>query len=173
MNDPKSTQIRAAVAEDAAAIARHRRLMLAEIEPYAPDVLAETERLFAAWAGERLASGEYRGWLAVVDGEIVAGVGVWLRERLYHPRNLAGREGYITNVYTEPAFRGEGCARRLMHSLLGWCKTAGLPWVRLNTTRYGRHLYETLGFTTDPDEMRLNLRDYQPAPGAPPAEPHP
>jgi len=63
----------------------------------------------------------------------------------------------VLNVYTEPAFRNRGLARRLMHAVIDWCRAQGLASVQLHASDAGRPLYESLGFGAT-NEMRLSLR---------------
>ena len=62
----------------------------------------------------------------------------------------------ILNVYTEPEFRRQGVARKVMQAILEWIKARGLHSVNLHASPEGRHLYETLGFEPT-NEMRLWL----------------
>ena len=63
----------------------------------------------------------------------------------------------IVNVYTEPAYRRRGLARRLMIAMLDWLRQQGYGTVSLHASDYGRPLYESLGFKVT-NEMRLQLR---------------
>jgi GNAT superfamily N-acetyltransferase len=63
----------------------------------------------------------------------------------------------ILNVYTEPEWRRQGMARKLMLAMIEWCRPQGFPYVDLHASQDGRSLYEQLGFTPT-SEMRLRLR---------------
>jgi len=105
----------------------------------------------------QIASAEYVGWLAESAGNVVAGAGVLLHS--YHPSvtNTRGRPtAYILNVYTEPAHRRRGLARRLMTDILGWCVAHDIPRVSLHASDAGRTLYEQLGFVAS-NELRLDI----------------
>ncbi|MBM3286127.1 MAG: hypothetical protein FJY88_02080 [Candidatus Eisenbacteria bacterium] len=91
-----------------------------------------------AYLREAIAGDEYLGWLGFpveTPDHAVAGAGVQLRRGLPFPRchpdghcDIAeGREAIVLNVYTEPAFRRRGLARRLAtnemryaEELAGW-----------------------------------------------------
>src|SRR5438132_12922596 len=97
--------IRRAVVTDAPVIARHRVMMFRYMgEP--EEAEAALEQNARVQLRELLERDEYLGWLAEMDGGVVAGVGVFLRRLLPRFRNLSGRpEAYLLNVYTEPAYR--------------------------------------------------------------------
>ncbi len=64
-----------------------------------------------------------------------------------------GREGLVMNVYTAPAWRRRGIARRLMEEIIAWAKTAGIVRLVLHASDEGRPLYTALGFVPT-NEMR-------------------
>lgn len=59
-----------------------------------------------------------------------------------HGRDLA----WIGMVLTAPEFRGRGYARRLMEHAIGFLRTRGVAWIKLDATDMGRPLYAKLGF---------------------------
>ena len=69
----------------------------------------------------------------------------------------AAHRGWILNVYTEPGFRHRGIARRIMDTIVAWCRSEGFAHVSLHASQYGRRLYENMGFQPT-NEMRLYLR---------------
>ena len=73
------------------------------------------------------------------------------------PDDATGRRALVQNVYTEPAFRRQGLARRLMATAIAWCRDQGLRSVSLHASDIGRPLYEDLGFRQT-NEMRLLLK---------------
>src|SRR5258708_5026109 len=121
----ESFAIRQATQQDSAVIARQRRLMFADGGQYSDIELTHMESLYQVWVKAKLATGEYVGWLAD-DGrdEIIAGVGLWLREWPPILNNYTGRQGFIENVFTVPSYRRRGIARQLMNVLLAWVRTS-------------------------------------------------
>ena len=112
---------------------------------------------FLPWLREKMAAGEYLAWVACAeDGSIAAGLGLWLMDWPPHMIGPGSRRGNILNVYTEPPFRRQGIARRLMETALEWCKAKGIRAVILHASADGRKLYESLGFRAT-NEMRLVL----------------
>jgi GNAT superfamily N-acetyltransferase len=94
----------------------------------------------------------------VRGGEVVAGVGVVPRWLLPRPRFPRGSfDAYVLNVYTEPAHRRRGLARRLMREVLAWARRKGAAIVSLHASDAGRPVYEGLGFK-EGREMRIRLK---------------
>ena len=106
-----------------------------------------------------LATEEYVGWVVVGEDEkIVAGAGVQFRPLIPRPADrgagvAVGREGLVMNVYTDPAWRRRGIARRLMEEIIAWAKTVGIVRLVLHASDEGRPLYAALGFVPT-NEMR-------------------
>ncbi len=104
-----------------------------------------------------LADGSYHGFL-VEDGQghVVAGGGVALVPFQPHPRDPSSRRAFILNMFTEPEHRRRGLARRLLETMLAWCREQGFKAVSLHASDAGRPLYEALGFVPT-NELRLFL----------------
>lgn len=64
----------------------------------------------------------------------------------------------LAGMYVAPAYRGRGIARALAEWALRWCRQHNVKTIRLNASKAGRPLYESLGFTTATEMMRLDLR---------------
>jgi ribosomal protein S18 acetylase RimI-like enzyme len=157
--------IRAATAADIPIIAHHRASMFRDMGS-APAALLDD---MVGAAREMLAGmferGEYLGWLAAPatePGRVVAGVGVHRRRVQPFPLKRAdgsvritqGRQALVVNVFTEPEFRRQGAARRLMVAMMAWASTADIDAVVLHAAPDGRALYESLGFVQT-NEMRF------------------
>lgn len=157
MLDADEFPVRRATADDVDTLVRHRSRMFADMgsnDRRALDVMAQR---FRPWVLERMEADEYLAWLATApDGTIAAGAGLWLMDWLPHMIGSHPRRGNIVNVYTEPAFRRRGLARRLTTTALDWCRDQGVDTVVLHASVDGRALYEALGFTPT-NEMRLSL----------------
>lgn len=150
--------IRRALPDDAWIIARQRVRMFDEMSFGQP---ADRERAgedFIPWVTPLLDRDEYCGWLAVAgDGSVVASAGLWIHTWPPTPGDDGRDRGWIGNVYTEPAYRGRGLARRLMEAVIDYARGRNLAMVWLHATDDGRHLYESLGFESKPNEMILHL----------------
>lgn len=150
-------QIRFATVEDAPTIVFQRRAMFEEIRDHAPGKLDAMDAAYHDWVRDRLISGEYIGWFVINDvQEIVAGAGMWIQALMPNPMEATGYRGHVVNVYTSPDYRHRGLARRLMVTILDWCKAQGITSVTLNASQFGRPLYEALGFKQD-NHMIISL----------------
>jgi GNAT superfamily N-acetyltransferase len=156
---PARYRFRRATRRDIPALVRHRVEMFRSMKK----LKGRDERLIAVhfrqYLGPTLKDGRYLGWVAEVDGEVVAGVGA--QPRLLLPRPGAPRGGlefYVLNVYTEEAHRGRGLARRLMRSVLAFARLIRAVQVTLHASAMGRPVYESVGFEPRPGEMRIRMR---------------
>jgi GNAT superfamily N-acetyltransferase len=78
------------------------------------DVRRATRRYFL----EALPANAIVVWVAEAQGTIVATSGLIFSQKPPSERNLTGLEAYLLNMYTVPAWRGQGIATRL-YWLLG------------------------------------------------------
>lgn len=150
--------IRLATPDEAGIVSQQRRAMFSDMgfQEYlkAPNM----DEIYTAWVRPRIANGTYLGWFAInIQGEIVGGVGLWVREGTPHPLDFSEQRGYVMNVYVHPDHRRQGIARSLMTVLLDWCLAHDLRSVYLHASESGRPLYSALGFE-DSNEMRIFLR---------------
>jgi GNAT superfamily N-acetyltransferase len=150
--------IREATPDDAETICRQRLAMFEDVwGELDSDGVAAMEATFIPWVRRGLTDGSYRGWLACTDdGRAVAGGGLIVHEWMAHPLNADPRRAYIANVYTGPRYRRNGIARRIMQTIVDWCRAEGFKVVSLHASPFGRPLYESLGFEST-NEMRLKL----------------
>lgn len=152
-----SYTIRLATLNDVDTIAHQRSAMFTDM---GLDVvkIQSWEQPFRQWVRARLEFGEYIGFLAVSGGDVIAGAGLWVHDWLPSPQTVSPNRGYILNVYTEPPFRRQGIARRLVELAIDHCRAQGIPTVVLHASEQGRPLYDAMGFTVT-NEMRLKLQE--------------
>jgi GNAT superfamily N-acetyltransferase len=143
--------------DEVSTVLYHRRQMFTEMGEHDVEALDEMARASHMIFGEALRNGTYRGWFVEADGKIVAGGGVLLVAFQPSPGDPRPTRAYIVNVYTEPAYRRRGHARRLMEEMVAWCRAQGFAGVSLHATDEGRPLYQSMGFAPT-NEMRLRLR---------------
>ena len=83
----------------------------------------------------------------IFSGEGLASVGsLCVFERLPYAGNLAGREGYILNIYTLPEYRKQGFAGGLLEEILSYGSSIGVRRLWLNSSSGGEALYRKKGF---------------------------
>lgn len=148
--------IRKANVEDVPLIA-HQRLQMFKDMGFEDDAALDAmDRSFRVWVAEKLRVGLYRGWFAVADDQVIAGVGLWLNEWIPHPYDPRPLRGYILNVFTERNYRKQGIARHLVEEILAYCRAEDIHMVALHASDEGRPIYESLGFAAS-NELRVHL----------------
>jgi GNAT superfamily N-acetyltransferase len=149
--------IRKAGSEDLKHILRHRRAMFDEMGFRDPAVLHRVEELSREYLTEALRIGAYRGWLAEgSNDQIVGGGGIVVANWPGYPGENRAARAWILNMYTEPEARRRGVAKRLLETMIEWCRAEGFNAVSLHASPAGRALYETVGFQQT-NEMILKL----------------
>lgn len=154
-----STTIRPVSLHEAAIVARHRLRMFQEMGEVPLALADELEQASERALSALLASGEYQGWFAETpEGKVVAGAGVHVKPQLPRIAPGGGRVAsdavpLVVNVWTEPQWRGQGLARRLMRHLMDQARERGHDRVVLHASDAGRPLYAALGFVPT-NEMR-------------------
>jgi GNAT superfamily N-acetyltransferase len=99
-----------------------------------------------AWLRTHLADGSFRAWIADDAGTVVAASGLTVLDRPPYPGNATGLDGYVTNMYTLPAYRRRGLARQLLEVLIAHARQVGIKRLFLESSREGQQLYEEFGF---------------------------
>ncbi len=128
--------------------------------------LAETQereaflRACERWMTHRLALGTWTVWLAEVDREPVSHVFVNLVEKVPKPGKVIDRWGYVTNVYTRPAWRGRGVGGTLIEWVKAWGLGADLELLLLWPSEGSREFYARAGFTPAQWAVEFELRPY-------------
>ena len=133
------------------AIRTYRRL--SETTPL-PEGLADAIRDYYQWA---LAEDVHVTILALAEDRLVATGGIDFRREMPTYHNPLGMSGHIMNIWTDPDFRGQGIARRILDILTAEAGKRGCLTVSLHATAMGRPLYEKYGFTATDDEMEMDL----------------
>jgi GNAT superfamily N-acetyltransferase len=148
--------IREARVGDIPQILQHRVGMYEAMGVGDPQSRAEMAVASASILPQSIRDGSFQGWLAEVDGRVVAGGGVFVTSWLSHPGDLLCRRATVLNVYVDPEYRRRGIARMLMEVIVAWCRRQGFADIFLHASHDGRPLYEQLGFQQG-NEMRLKL----------------
>ena len=150
--------IRRATLADVDVLIAHRRGMFHDMGYHDGAALDDMCAKFRPWLIAKMEAELYLAWVAAPAGEmeIVAGAGLWIMEWPPHMVGCQARRGNVVNVYTADAWRRRGLARRLMDSILDWCRANSLDVVVLHASQDGRPLYESMGFAAT-NEMRLLL----------------
>lgn len=149
--------IRPATIADIPHLIAHREQMFRDMGiPAQFGAMAEATE---TWLRTAIPSKTYLGWLAVTDASVVVGGGgLIVIPWPPGPMSMDPRCGFVFNVYTDPAHRKQGLARRLMDTMHDWCRAEGIERVVLNASTFGRPLYEQMGYVaTNEPMMRMRL----------------
>lgn len=143
--------IRQADMADIPALVSLRMGLFCEVGELA-DPLADLDlwQATSAYFSAGQADGSARSWVAEVRGEVVASGTLALFVRPPYPGNLSGREAYLLNMYTLPAYRKQGMASALLDAMVAHARAEHLGKVWLHASEQGRPLYERIGFVANP-----------------------
>jgi GNAT superfamily N-acetyltransferase len=119
---------------------------------FVPDWRDRLQYDFAA----QMAAGTMEWFLAEVDGHIVGTAAAFLNRST--GGILLDLQATLAGIYVAPGHRRQGIARELTVRAIEWCKKRGCVRVRLQASEAGRPLYESLGFKTFREMMKLDLR---------------
>ena len=147
-----------ATPDDAELLADMRLEMRRERETLpCPVSEAEFRRRNAEFFRRALADGSFLSCIAWERGEAAACSGLSIE---LHPPTYAnpdGKLGYITNMYTRPAWRRRGLAGMLLERLVAEAARLGCAQIELNAAPMARRLYLAHGFRPIDGEMRSDL----------------
>ena len=87
--------------------------------------------------------------------DIVSCAFLLVMEKPMSPAFPNGRTGTVLNVYTRPASRRKGYARRVMEALIAGAEQMSLSVLELKATEDGYDLYRSVGFADDASGYRL------------------
>ena len=121
-----------------------------------PSLIAMTETS-RPYLREAMADGTLHAWVAEVDVRVIGGGLITVSPWLSHPYDRQCRKATVLNVYVDPEFRRRGIARWIMQAMIEWCRKEGFVNVSLHASKFGRPLYESLGFEPT-TEMRLKVK---------------
>ncbi len=146
---------RMAGVDDLPALARLRWEMEVERKRTVVDLDAYT-RAYVEALREDVAHGSHVSWLAEDAGEPVACVTLVWWNLAPNFVDAQRKRGFVSNVYTRPAYRRQGISRALMTTLIAWAREHDLHRLILWASDAGRPLYEDLGFAPS-HGLELNL----------------
>lgn len=147
--DTDAITYRIATVADVDALASLRWRMETERHPEHPVTEADYAVYLEAARREisaEIERGAHIAFLAEADGAVVAcAILIWWT-MLPTLTELSRKRGYVSSVYTDPAWRRLGVARRLMEQLLAQAQEIGVQRLILWASTMGRPLYLDQGF---------------------------
>lgn len=147
--------IRTATARDIPALVRAWYAMLDECGLLGSGVLEDWEERLARHFEKQIGGEHSRWFVAEEEGRVIGTALATLSSG--RSNILIDLTAMLAGIYVEPEYRGRGIARRLTEEAIAWCRERGCVRVRLNASRMGRPLYESLGFVPATEMMRLDL----------------
>jgi GNAT superfamily N-acetyltransferase len=107
-----------------------------------------------------LGSRRWAYWIAFNDRQIISHIFVQKMAKVPKPSRLADADGFMTNVYTRPAYRGQGIGSELLGRTITWAKAEDLGTLFVWPSERSIEYYQRAGFQADGEAMALELRPY-------------
>jgi GNAT superfamily N-acetyltransferase len=92
-------------------------------------------------------------WIAELEGEIVSHIFVQRVRGVPRPFWLNNAYGYVSNVYTKPAYRRQGIGTELMQQVLNWARHQEIDVLIVSISEESITFYERAGFTAKNEWM--------------------
>lgn len=147
--------LREARIDELPAIAHHWIAMFEEVGNFhEADFAGDWRERFVRHFTAEISSGDAAYFVAEDEGRLIGTAGARMTDG--YPASIHGvRNGYIFGVHVDPGYRGRGIARELTERAVAFLQTRK-PWaIRLHASRFGRPIYEKMGFTPT-NEMQLH-----------------
>jgi len=117
---------------------------------------AEFQRVFKEYISQSIESGEWLVWVAELSGEIIAHIYMHVFRKLPNPYAIEKYLGYISNVYTRPAYRSSGIGAALMDHVKDWVLQQGqMDVLFLWRSEESEAFYQRQGFYPNPHIMEF------------------
>ena len=107
---------------------------------------------------EGLNDGSWTYWLAEQDGEIISNIFIQRVAKVPKPNRLHDELGYLTNVYTKPAYRGRGTGADLLKRVVKWAADEDLELLIVWPDQERVGFYQRHGFKSGNEVMEYLLR---------------
>jgi GNAT superfamily N-acetyltransferase len=112
-----------------------------------------TDFLLRGWTG-----GQWVYWIAEEEGQIISQVFVLRITKIPKPARWHDEFGYVTNVYTRPAYRNRGIGAQLMQQVIAWAQAEDLELLVLWPSERSVPFYERAGFSAENDILECAFR---------------
>jgi GNAT superfamily N-acetyltransferase len=99
-------------------------------------------------------------WVATADAQIVSHIFIQRVPKVPKPNRLDDAMGYVTNVYTRPAFRNQGIGTRLMTYVLAWAAEQDLESLIVWPSTVSIPFYLRAGFRGNSEMLEYEVRPY-------------
>lgn len=104
-----------------------------------------------------MADGTFVSWLAVENGKIVGTSGMSFVEKPPYFGCPSGKMGLLSSMFTDPAYRRRGIARKLLSLVVEEARNYGCGVVQITASDMGVLLYSDFGFVKNGNFMQYKL----------------
>lgn len=118
------------------------------------DIDAELVEFFVS----TLTSGELIEWVVEDEGKIIATAAVLFQKFPPSFSRKTGLKAYVTNMYTNPNYRGQGIATELLSKLKMEAENKEASELWLGASTMGKPVYQNFGFEDITSYMYLPLK---------------
>src|SRR3972149_3003841 len=102
-------------------------------------------------------NGQWVMWLAEENGVIVSHVYIERIRKVPRPTSFDCEYGYLTNMYTLPAWRGKEVGAELLRHAVDWAREQKLEMIILWPAKGREAFYQRGGFIHEPEAMSQEL----------------
>jgi len=102
-------------------------------------------------------NGQWVMWLAEENGVIVSHVYIERIRKVPRPTSFDCEYGYLTNMYTVPAWRGKEVGAELLRHAVDWAREQKLEMIILWPAKGREAFYQRGGFIHEPEAMSQAL----------------
>lgn len=135
--------IRKATIEDMASLIELRKKQLID-EGSVPNQNIDTE--LNSFFTKHIVENSLVEWVAEEDGAIIATGAIVFYEFPPSFNNKSGIKGYVTNMYTVPAYRKQGLAKQMLDKIFQEAMERNVDNIFLHASKMGRPVYLKYGF---------------------------
>lgn len=114
----------------------------------------------AAFLRQGLRERRWTYWVAQQDSQIVSHIYIQRVPKVPKPNRLDDALGYVTNVYTRPAYRGQGIGTQLITHVLQWAREQDLESLIVWPSEPSVGFYERAGFRASSEMLEYEVRPY-------------
>lgn len=149
--------LREANLDDLLTLVNQRRTMFVEAtNAKNQKALDDMDSTYKNYIKKALTEGSFKAWVVEMNKKIIAGGAISIYEQPPRPQDYTLRYVYVHSIYTDPEYRRQGLARKILENIINWCRENGLKTLTLHAVEVSRPLYESLGFQPT-TEMRMFL----------------
>jgi ribosomal protein S18 acetylase RimI-like enzyme len=139
--------------EDIDLLMSSRLVMLREVNHLSEDYEYSQELVNSS--REYFLNGDQTTVLAIDGGKVVGCASISYMTIMPTFSHVTGKRSHLMNVYTDPSYRGQGIAYKMVSMLIEDAWEKGATEISLDATTMGRPLYEKLGFKDSTECMVL------------------